>query len=158
KITSFTATPPTSPSAGSSIVLACSANNATTLNIAGTVVNAASGSVTVKPTVTTTYTCTANNAGGQTDSATLTVNVPGGGGGPGPVIVLPDTLFVDNRYFILDASGSFSPQGNNPLKFFWSSTDGKAAIANPSSSTPNVWVNIGTGPWVLQLTVTDSKG
>jgi hypothetical protein len=114
----------------------------------------------VAPQQTTTYTCVASNAQSQTDSATLTVTVPGGGGGggSGPVIVLPDTLFTATRFIILDASGSFSPAGNNPLTFFWSSLDGKAAIANPASATPNVWLNIGTGPWVLQVVVTDSKG
>ncbi len=158
-ITSFTATPPTSPSAGSNIVLACSASNATTLNVAGVAFTQSSATLTVAPQQTTTYTCVAGNGQSQTDSATLTVTVPGGGGsGSGPVIVLPDTLFTATRFIILDASGSFSPAGNNPLKFFWTSLDGKAAVANPTSATPNVWLNIGTGPWVLQVVATDSKG
>jgi len=76
----------------------------------------------------------------------------------GPVIVLPDSLFTNTRYIILDASGSFSPQGNNPLKFFWTSLDSKAAIANPASATPNVWLNTGSGPWVFEVIVTDSRG
>jgi hypothetical protein len=160
KITSFTATPPASPAAGTQVTLACTATNATTLNLGGVVFQQSSATLNVAPQQTTTYTCVASNALGQTDSATLTVTVPGGGGGGGggPVIVLPDTLFTANRYIILDASGSFSPAGNNPLKFFWSSVGGTAAIANPTSPTPNVWLNVTNGPWVIEVVVTDSKG
>jgi hypothetical protein len=160
KITSFTATPPASPAAGTNVVLACAASNTTVLSLGGVVFNQSSATLTVAPQQTTTYTCVASNAQGQTDSASLTVTVPGGGGGGGggPVIVLPDTLFTNTRYIILDASGSFSPQGNGPLKFFWTSIDGRAAVANPSSPTPNVWLNVGTGSWVLEVVVTDSKG
>jgi hypothetical protein len=160
KITSFTATPPTSPAAGTQVTLACTATNATTLNLGGVVFQQSSATLNVAPQQTTTYTCVASNALGQTDSATLTVTVPGGGGGGGggPVIVLPDTMFTSNRFIILDASGSFSPAGNNPLKFFWSSVGSTAAIANPTSPTPNVWLNVTNGPWVLEVVVTDSKG
>jgi hypothetical protein len=158
-ITSFTANPSSSPAPGTTVALTCSATNATALNLGGVVFAQSSATLNVAPQATTTYTCVASNAAGQTDAATLTVTVAGGGGGGGgPVIVLPDSIFTASRYIILDASASFSPTGDTPLKFFWTTLDNKAAIANPSSSTPNVWLSTGSGPWVFEVIVTDSKG
>jgi hypothetical protein len=159
KITSFTANPQASPAAGSPVTLACTATNATTLNLGGVVFAQSNATLVVNPQQTTTYTCVASNAKGQTDSSTLTVTVPGGGGGGGgPVIVLPDSIFTTSRFIVLDASASFSPNGNTPLKYLWSSLDGQAAIASPTSAMANMWLNLGNGPWVFEVVVTDSKG
>ena len=75
KISSFTANPSTSPSPGSPVTLTCLATNATSVTVAGAGALNSSGSVTVNPTVDTTYTCTAVGAGGSTDTASLTVKV-----------------------------------------------------------------------------------
>jgi len=115
----------------------------------------------VFPQTDTTYTCVATGAGGQTDTATVTVKVTqptGGGNPPVPTIVVTgglnqQTIYRDN---ILDASGSFSPQGNNPLTFFWSSPD--AAILNPNSPKPQIQLPVNEGDYRVFLTVTDSKG
>src|SRR5579864_4046736 len=81
KITSITATPPTIASGGSS-ALTCNATNATSININGTNFSASSGTLSVSPKQTTTYTCVATAQNGQTDTlqATVTVTIP-----PGPV-------------------------------------------------------------------------
>jgi len=57
------------------------------------------------------------------------------------------TIYRDN---ILDASGSFSPQGNNPLTFFWSSPD--AAILNPNSPKPQIQLPVNEGDYRVFLT------
>ena len=54
-ITSFTANPPSSAAPGNPVVLTCQAQNATSVTIAGVAVNA-SGSITVNPQTTTSYT------------------------------------------------------------------------------------------------------
>jgi hypothetical protein len=168
-ITSFTATPSTSPSPGSPVVLACQTQNATSINMAGNTFQPPTATATVNPTATTTYTCIATGQGGLTASKTVTVTVTGGGGQPGqgPVIVIAGgsnitTIF---RQLTIDASGSFSPAGNNPLTFEWNSVDGTAAIVNANSSKPSIILNqIGNGlgqvggVYLFHLTVTDSKG
>jgi hypothetical protein len=167
-ITSFTATPANSPSSGSPVVLACTATNATSLSIDGTNFNGLTGTKTVNPTQTTTYTCTATGTGGLTASKTVTVTVPGstgGGGGPTIVIAGGPTITTVFRQLTIDASGSFSPAGNNPLTFEWNSVDNTAAIVNANSSKPSIILGqIGGGlgqvggVYLFHLTVTDSKG
>jgi hypothetical protein len=94
--------------------------------------------------------------------ATVTVKVtqPAGGGGPppAPTIVVAGGLVLETIYRdnILDASGSFSPQGNNPLTFFWSSPD--AAIINANTAKPQIQLPNTEGDYRIFLTVTDSKG
>src|SRR5208282_4231008 len=74
-ISSFTATPPTSPGPGTPVVLSCAATNATSINIAGQSFPGGTGTFTVRPTQTATYTCSATSSTGQTASQSLTVNV-----------------------------------------------------------------------------------
>jgi len=77
---SFTASP-TTISSGSSSTLSWATSGATSLSIApgGFAPTAASGSVNVSPTATTTYTLTATNAAGSTTStAKVTVTASGG--------------------------------------------------------------------------------
>jgi K319L-like, PKD domain/OmpA family len=156
-IVSFTANPQSTPTPGTKVTLACTANDANFISIAGTVFNQSSASLDVFPQETTTYACVASNASGNA-SSTVTVTVGGGGGGGGgPIVVTNQSVYTNSRYLSLDASGSFSPTGDAPLTYFWSSVDGRAAI-QPSTPTPSVFLNLGTGPWVFEVTVTDSKG
>jgi hypothetical protein len=113
-----------------------------------------SGSRSVTPVVTTVYTLTATNASGSvTKTATVTVS------GSGPVIVFPsDIVYTTVRDVKLDASGSFSPVGNNPLSFYWTVRGGKATIGNRTVSTPSVFLPGDAGNYIFDLTVTDSKG
>ena len=153
------ATPPTSPAPSTPIVLACAATNAASLNIAGTPITGASGNVTVRPTQTTTYTCTATSTGGQTTSQTLTVPVTAG---QGPVVQFAsgNSITVTGRTVTLDASASFSPSGNTPLTFAWSAVNNNATIAANSGGTATVTLpfNVTPGTYIFNVTVTDSKG
>jgi hypothetical protein len=103
----------------------------------------------------------ATGAGGQTATSTVTVTVtpPTGPTTPqGPTIVIAGgtTIQTINRDNILNASGSFSPQGNNPLTFFWTSPN--AAVLNANSAMPQIQLPVAEGDYVVYLTVTDSKG
>jgi hypothetical protein len=172
KITSFTANPPTSPAPGSAVVLTCTAQNATSVSIAGAgpLVN---GTVTVTPTVDTTYTCTAIGTRSQ-DQKTLTVKVtpndPCKGPNPPPSCTpntgIPPTVVIAGgpvmetlvRTVTLDASQSVSPSGYTPLKYLWTAREGRAAIANSTSATPIVYLGNLYGDYFFDVTVTDSRG
>ena len=154
-VASFTATPDTI-NAGQSSTLQWSVTNADSVSITslGTVSN--SGTRSVSPTTTTTYTLTATNAAGSvTRTATVTVAA-----GTGPTIVFPsDFIYTTSRDLRLDASGSFSSAGNNPLSFYWTArgTD-RAVIYQRTSATPNVFLRLAPGNYIFDVTVTDSKG
>jgi hypothetical protein len=153
-IASFTATP-ASINSGQSSTLQWSVQNADTVSITSLGTVAASGTRSVSPTVTTTYTLTATNASG-TVTRTSTVTVAGG---TGPTIVFPsDIIYTTTRDLKLDASGSFSPAGNNPLSYYWTVREQKAVIYQRTSSAPNVFLQGDTGNFIFDLTVTDSKG
>ena len=154
-VASFTATPATID-AGQSSTLQWSVTNADSVSITslGTVSN--SGTRSVSPTTTTTYTLTATNAAGSV-TRTATVEVRGG---TGPTIVFPsDFIYTTSRDLRLDASGSFSSAGNNPLSFYWTvrGTD-RAVIYQRTSPTPHVFLRLAPGNYIFDLTVTDSKG
>jgi len=154
-VASFTASPATID-AGQSSTLQWSVTNADSVSITslGTVSN--SGTRSVSPTTTTTYTLTATNAAGSvTRTATVEVRA-----GTGPTIVFPsDFIYTTSRDVRLDASGSFSSAGNNPLSFYWTvrGTD-RAVIYQRTSATPNVFLRLAPGNYIFDLTVTDSKG
>jgi len=154
-IASFTATP-ASISAGQSSTLQWSVTNADSVSISSIGTVAASGSRSVTPAATTVYTLTATNASGSaTRTATVTVT-----GSTGPTIVFPsDILYTTVRDVKLDASGSFSPTGNNPLSFYWTvrGTD-RAVIYGPTSATPSVYLRQAAGNYIFDVTATDSKG
>ena len=164
KITSFTATPPVSPSPGSPVVLACTATDATSIVMNGILFIPGTATSKVFPLVDTTYTCTATGQNGQTVTATLTVKVtptttPPGGTPPTIVIAGGNSLVVTERKFSLDASASFSTSGNGPLTYFWTTQNtNPAAVLNPTSAVTNVQLSGPSGNYIFLLTVTDSKG
>ena len=161
-ITSFTATPNPSPSPGAAVVLSCQASNATSITLNGAVTNGNTANMTVNPQATTAYTCIATGAGGQTVQQSLTVTVPGGNGGgnSNPTVVIKggNVITTNNRNVTLDASGSFSPTGNNPLTFIWTSLNDRAIITNAGSAVAQAQVGLIPGQYLFQLTVIDSKG
>ncbi len=165
RILSFTANPPVSPSPGQNVVLTCTAENATSVVIAGAGPLSAIGTTVVNPTVDTTYTCTATG-NGTADSRTLLVKVtqppppPPPPTGPPPVVVITGGPVIETilRTLILDASQSTSPQGNTPLTYLWTVRDSRAAISNPTSPTPQVILGNLYGSYIFDVTVTDSKG
>jgi hypothetical protein len=77
-----------------------------------------------------------------------------------PVVVIAggNTINTISRFITLDASASYSPTGNTPLTFMWTSVNNSAAIINPTSPMPNIQLNEVGGIYLLNLTVTDSKG
>ena len=153
-ISSFTATPP-SINAGQSSTLQWSVQNADSVSISSLGTVPASGTRSVSPAATTVYTLTATNKSGST-TRTATVTVAGGGG---PTIVFPSAIvYTTVRDVRLDASGSFSPAGNNPLSFYWTVRGDKANIYDRTSSTPSVYLPGQPGNYIFDLTVTDSKG
>jgi OmpA family len=165
RITSFTASPNPSPSSGSNVTLTCSASNATSINLNGSNTNGASATLNVAPLATTTYTCIATSAGGQTVQQSLTVTVPApstgtGGGGQQPVIVIQggNTVNTIFRFITLNASGTYSPAGNTPLSYVWVAVNNNATITNANSATPSVTLGLTSGVYLFQVTVTDSKG
>jgi len=154
-IASFTATP-ASINAGQSSTLQWSVQNADSVSISSIGTVPASGTRSVSPTATTVYTLTATNKAG---SATRTATVTVAAGTGGPTIVFPsDIIYTTVRDLRLDASGSFSAAGNNPLSFYWTVREDKAVIYQRTSSTPNVFLQGNTGNFIFDLTVTDSKG
>ncbi len=160
QITSFTANPPVSPKPGAPVVLTCIATNATSIVVVGVGPVAGNGTVTVNPTVDTTYTCTASGNGTQ-DNKTLLVKVtPTAPTGPPPVVVIAGGPVMQSIYrqLRLDASQSNSPAGNTPLTYFWRSRNTSAAVLNPTSPTPTVQLGELAGDYFFDLTVTDSKG
>jgi hypothetical protein len=76
KILSFTATPPTVTS-GAFAILVCQTAGASQVNVSGILFNTDTAVVQVRVIQTTTYTCTATAANGQTTSAQTTVTVTG---------------------------------------------------------------------------------
>ena len=158
KITSFVATPNPSPSPGSPVVLTCNATNATSITVAGTVGGPSSATTTVRPTTATSYTCIATGQNGQTDQQSLTVTIAGGSGPP--TIVVAGGLNINTifRYLTLDASGSFSPAGNNPLTFKWVSVNDRALVLGANTAKPQIQLGFIGDVYLFNLTVTDSKG
>jgi len=161
-ITSFMATPNPSPSPGTAVVLSCQAVNATSITLNGTVTSGTTATATVNPQATTAYTCIATGSSGQTVQQSLTVTVPGGNGGgnSNPTIVIKggNVITTNNRNVTLDASGSFSPTGNTPLTFVWTSLNDRAVITNAGSAVAFAQVGLIPGQYLFQLTVIDSKG
>ncbi len=162
-ITSFTASPTTSPGAGQRVTLTCDTTNAVNVNVAGVYTYAADDSLPVFPNVTTTYACIATNRLGQTATASVTVVVPpasSGSTGQAPVVNFAQsniTTYV--RTVTLDASGSTSPSGNTPLTFFWYAAGGDiTGIVGQNTATPSVTVGSAYGSYEVACTVTDSKG
>jgi hypothetical protein len=167
-ISSFTANPSTSMTAGGPVVLTCKANNATQVVISGVGPVDANGNRTVNPTTTTTYVCVAVNQTGQA-SANLTVPVAGSttaGGGPVLVVTSPTATCTPGaavticqtvvREINLDFTGTTSP--NQPLSYLTTSGTVQAVVLNPTSVTPSVQLGELFGDYFFTVVVTDSKG
>jgi hypothetical protein len=165
KIVSFTANPPVSPAPGSNVVLTCTATNATSVTIAGAGPLAFNGTVVVNPQVDTTYTCTAVGVGSQdTRSLLVKVTQPAGPGpgpqGPPPTVIIAGGPVIQTvvRNVTLNASASFSPAGYGPLTYYWTAREGRAAIANGNTATPQVYLGNLYGDYFFDVTVTDARG
>jgi hypothetical protein len=161
-ITSFTASPATSPGPGQKVTLTCDTTNAVNVNVAGAILFGANNSIPVFPTVTTSYSCIATNQLGQTALSSVTVVVPPSTGSTGtpPVVVLAQSFIQTYvRTVTLDASQSTSTSGNTPLTYSWTVAAGNVAgIVGQTTATPSVTVGQTDGEYDIEVTVTDSKG
>jgi flagellar motor protein MotB len=163
RINSFTAEPAVSPSPGSRVFLTCDTTGATTVHINNILFLPPRPTAVVFPTATTTYTCVATGPSGQTDTKTVTVTVtqPTTPTTNNPTVVIAGGNFQETIYrdIIIDASQSFSPIGNNPLTFFWTSRQNTAVILDPDSPRPRVQLPLNAGQdHLFDVVVTDSKG
>jgi hypothetical protein len=170
-ITSFTANPNPSPSPGSPVLLSCQTNNAVSVTMASILFQPGSSMYYEHPTQNTTYTCIATGQSGATVTQTVmvTVNmptVPPATTPPTIVIVGGPTIDIQSPEFApipasmtvtVDASNTFSPVGNNPLTFAWTSSSGGLTIAGGNSSKPTITLST-PGFATATLTVTDGKG
>jgi len=116
-----------------------------------------SSPIVVRPTATTTYTLIAYGANDLTTQCQATVTVSGG-----PAIVRPNAdpgPSMDTIYRLLSISGAAStdPEGL-PLTYRWRALDRTAAVLDPNSAVTRVQLGEQFGPYVFELTVTNTKG
>lgn len=160
RIISFVATPATSPSPGSPVTLTWATANATDVSIDGIGVVQGNGSVTVRPTVDTTYTIRAYGRRSQTQAtATVKVNTATNPGGGGPIANAGPDQVTTQREVQLDGSKSVNPDGGL-LGFSWRAVGRQPElILGGDTATPTVrFAPLAFGEYVFELTVTDSKG
>jgi len=170
-ITSFTANPNPSPSPTSPVLLSCQTQNAVSVTMGGILFLPGTSMFYEHPTQNTTYTCIATGQNGQTvsQSVTVTVNQPVVPpptsppvivilGGPNLAIQAPEFVPLPaSMAFTPDASNTYSPVGNNPLTFAWTSSTAGVSIAGANTSKPTITVPA-PGIYIANLAVTDSKG
>ncbi|HVO96581.1 MAG TPA: OmpA family protein [Bryobacteraceae bacterium] len=161
-IVSFTASPNPSTTPGAPVVLSCSTQNTASITMAGLTFLPPIATYTVYPQATTSYNCIATGENGvtATKSVTVTVGSTAPPAGQPPVIVIAggSTQTTTVRTVLIDASGSSSPSGNNPLSYSLAVLYGSAETINANTSKPTVVLGAAPGPYYFNLTVTDSKG
>ncbi|MEK7404640.1 MAG: OmpA family protein [Acidobacteriota bacterium] len=165
-IRSFTARPTTVPRGGA-VVLEWVSENATSAFISGVGAVQPSGSVTVNPTESTTYTLTVTGNRSQASaqvSVTVTAPVvtpptppPPTPTGPPPVADAGKSFETLSRTVRLDGTGSRDPSGGT-LTYRWTVRQTTAAIVDPTSPTPLVQLGVMFGDYFFDLTVTNSQG
>jgi hypothetical protein len=169
-ITSFTASPNPSPAPGSAVLLSCQTQNTASVTMGGILFLPGTSMYYEHPTQNTTYTCIATGQNGQTatQSVTVTVNmpvVPPPTTPPTIVIVGGPTINIQSAPFASppgtmnaspDASNTFSPVGNNPLTFAWTTNSAGMTIAGANTSRPTMTMSA-PGVYIATLTVTDSN-
>ena len=172
KILNFVADPPSSPNSGAPVTLRWTTTDATDVIITGVGSVPVNGTVTVNPTVDTSYSLVAY---GKRSQATALVIIrvgavvtpsPGGGTNPPPpptgnrppvANAGPD---FDTIAFIapLDGSASFDPDGD-PITYSWRNLGPLSAeIYGATSARPQVRFTGSWGTYMFELTVTDSHG
>ncbi len=149
---------PSTINPGDNSVLTYSANNATSVTVAG--IGQVYGGILVRPQVTTSYTITAVGPRNQAScQVTVNVNTPPP---PPPPVRTPtanagtnfDTIY---RLITLDGSKSTDPDGL-PLTYSWRIINQTAVILDVNSPTPRVQLGEQFGIYIFELTVTNTKG
>ncbi len=161
-IVSFTASPNPATTPGAPVVLSCATQNTASITMAGLTFVPPIATYTVYPQATTSYNCIATGENGVAVTKAVTVVV---GSTPPPASVPPviviaggSTQTTTVRTVLIDASGSNSPSGNNPLTYSLAVLYGSAETINSNTSKPTVVLGPTPGPYYFNLTVTDSKG
>jgi hypothetical protein len=161
-IVSFTATPNPQTTPGGAVSLNCQTQNAASITMAGLTFLTPNATYSVYPQTTTSYMCIATGENGVTASKSVTVTV---GSTPPPTAAPPVIVIAGGssqtttvRNVLINASGSSSPAGNNPLTFSLATLYGSASVINGNTSMPTVTLGATPGPYYFNLTVTDSKG
>lgn len=113
--------------------------------------------VTVRPTVTTTYTLIAYNARNETARCEVTVRVRTIAEADRPIANAGQNQETIYRLLTLDGSKSVDPMGR-ALTYLWTQDDKTAVILEPTSMTPRVQLGEQFGPYIFRLTVTNSLG
>ncbi len=172
-ITSFTATPNPSPAPATAVLLNCQTQGASSVTMAGILFLPGTSEYYEHPTQNTTYTCIATGPGGQTatQSVTVTVLMPvvPPSTTPPTIVILGGPNFdragaavrVPPPGFDHHQSGrvrnTYSPVGNNPLTFAWTTSSSAVSISGATTSKPTITLSA-PGIYTATLTVTDSKG
>jgi hypothetical protein len=139
RVISFTANP-TTITAGQSSTLSWNVENADSVEISGIGTVQPTGTQSVSPAATTTYTLTARNRfGSVTATAPVTVGAgPGPGPGPGPPTITG-----------CSATPSTSPFPGEPVTIAYSTTNGTSVAFNPAVAGAGL-----TGPVTVRPTAT----
>jgi hypothetical protein len=152
------ASPTTSPSPGSPVVISYLSTNATSVAFTPAVAGAGlRGPVTVSPTASTTYTITATAADGRTATCTVAVNVTPTPPPPDAVIEGPPVFETFNREVVLDGSASLNPAGG-ALTFIWTPLGTGAAVLDQGQARTRVQFGGLAGEYPFRLTVRNAGG
>lgn len=157
RIVRFTATPAVSPRPGAPVTLTWVTEGAVEAVIDGIGRVPPSGSQTVNPQVTTTYTLRVFGRRGQ-DTAQVEVRVTPAGDG-GPVADAGPNQVTTNREVRLDGTRSYHPEGL-VIGFSWRAIGRQPElILGADTATPTVrFAPLAFGEYEFELTVTDSRG
>jgi hypothetical protein len=159
RILSFTASPSQSQRPGDPVRLSWSTSGAVEVSISGIGAVTATGQLDVTPASDTTYTLTAR---GAKNSVTQSVLVRVNGQRPPTVVVnVADYFQTTLTDHVFDASGSIDPDGGQ-LTFQWSYIGAVPArnvtFGSPNSASTTVKLTPNTGEYLINLTVTSSRG
>jgi len=157
-ITACTASPTTSPSAGSPVTIGYTTMNATSVTFSPAVTGAGlQGPVTVNPAANTTYTITAMGSNNRTATCTVTVSVTPQQPPPTAIITGGSVIETIYRQIVLSGEGSTNPAGG-ALTYQWTPLSTGAAVLDQGQANTRVQLGGAFGDYIFQLTVRNLQG
>jgi hypothetical protein len=157
-LTACVASPATSPSPGSAVVISYTAMNATSISFSPTVAGATvAGPVTVNPQATTSYTITVTGTQNRTATCTVNVTVTPGEEPPTAIIIGAPVIETLSREVILDATTSTNPAGG-ALTYFWEPLGGDGTILDQGQGRTRVQIPGLFGDYQFRVTVRNAQG